>query len=163
MSKEGKKKGGCLKKILIGLGVIIVLSIIIGIFSGEETGTTSATSSEEKDTEKATEETTPEKTEEETEPVYQIGEAFEQGDLEITVSEYEIRDRVGGDFYEEKASEGAILVCLQYKFKNISDEPISISPTITLVDENDVEYDEDFGKTTAYAGEIEDYDEKILS
>jgi len=73
-------------------------------------------------------------------------------------------NQVGGEYFEEKASEGATLVVVNWKYKNVSKEPLGTfsSPTIKLVDENGTEYDGDLGKTSAYVTEKK-IDRKILS
>jgi len=148
MSKEEKekkerKKGGCLKK---SIGGLLILIAIIWFATDGSKGAQSAGDGEgAKQT------------------VYEVGQPFETEGLEITITKYETRKEVGNEFINETASEGAVLVCVQYKFTNISNEPISISPTVKLVDNEEVEYNQDFGKTVAYSSEVEDYDEKVLS
>ena len=115
--------------------------------SNETTNTASTSSSEEKKAE-----------------LNKVGDVLKFDDIEVTVTKMEQRGRVGGEFMNEAASEGAILICLQYKYKNISTAPLSSfkQPELKLYDEKGTEYEKDSGKSIYYTTDIGS-DEKVLS
>jgi len=95
---------------------------------------------------------------------FTVGESFRSNRIEITVQDVSTRSSVGSSFFGETASEGGVLVAVQWRYKNISDEPIGMfsKPTIKLVDSNGVEFSRDIGKSSAFATELE-LDRKIVS
>ncbi|MGX8268400.1 hypothetical protein ACWTCY_16670 [Anaerostipes caccae] len=56
-----KKKGGCLKTLLIVFGVLLVIGVIASIFGGDEDNTNKESKSTKATTEKVTEATTEKK------------------------------------------------------------------------------------------------------
>lgn len=93
-----------------------------------------------------------------------IAETFSTGKMDFTVTSVDQKTSVGGQYLSEKASEGAVLVVVQYKYKNTSDKPLSsfTQPSVKLVDANGTEYDADLGKTSTYKVQVK-MDEKFLS
>ena len=71
---------------------------------------------------------------------------------------------MGGQYFNEKASEGATLVTVNWKYKNVSEKPVGSfsQPSIKLVDAKGTEYDWDLGKSSTYATEL-DLGSKVLS
>lgn len=136
--------------------VILILLIlgIIGSMGNDNTKNVDNTANKTPETEQAKKE----------EVKYQVGQVIPADNLEITITNVEQTKQVGGEYFEEKASEGGTLVVVNWKYKNVSKEPLGTfsSPTIKLIDENGTEYDGDLGKTSAYVTEKE-IDRKILS
>ncbi|MDX1957343.1 MAG: TM2 domain-containing protein [Leptospiraceae bacterium] len=95
---------------------------------------------------------------------YKVGDSIPLDILEVTVSKIEEKKFVGNEYFNEPASEGAILVCVQFKFKNNSNTPLSSykKPKLELVDSKGTTYDPDIGKTINYSVESK-VDTKILS
>lgn len=148
-----------MKKLLkwgaIGLFAIIVLAVIVG-GNNSEKGTSSDSSNTNSGTQtKAS--PMPEKT-------YKVGEVISTPTTEVTVASVAERTSVGTQFLKENASEGATLVVVRWKYKNISDKPINSfgQPSIKLVDSKGTEYEKDLGKTSTYSTEIS-LDRKIFS
>lgn len=138
-------------KIMTFIGAIILIAIIgSAIGGGNDTDTAT-----EGNNEQAAEET-----------VYKIGDVVKADKAEVTVTKYEEKDVIGDpEFLGKKASEGATLVGVQYKIKNVSDEPIGAFeyPTINLVDEKGTKYDSDIDASAAYATETGIDNSKIMS
>ncbi len=145
-----------MKKILKWGGIIIVVLIIIGAVSSG--GDSSSTQNS------ANDESAAEATEQAEATTYQVNEPITTDKIEVTVTDVEERSQVGSQYLNEKASEGATLVVVNWKYKNISDKPIGSfsQPSIKLVDANGTEYEADLGKTSTYATEQE-LDNKVLS
>ena len=78
---------------------------------------------------------------------YEIGKVIKTDDFEILISRIRIRQQVGTSFLISKAPAGAQYITVEYRYKNISDEPISSwgVPTFSLYDFNDTEYQGDIG------------------
>lgn len=134
----------------------ILALILIGVVSGGSGGSSSSTSS-----------TSGTKVEASTKPAqvtYKAGETFSTGKMDFTLTSIESVNSVGSQYYNEKASEGAILVVVLYKYKNTSDKPLAsyTQPTVKLVDGSGTEYDPDLGKTSTYKVQAK-IDEKFLS
>lgn len=139
-------------KVWTGILAFIVLVIVISAVGGEEDKNNN--SSDYSGAEQA----------QQKETTYQVGEVIPADQLEITITNAEERNQVGSGFIKEQPSEGATLVVVDWKYKNVSSEPLKSfsNPSIKLVDENGVEYEADLGKTSTYATE-QDLDRKILS
>ena len=153
---SNKKKGGCLKLILISFGGIIVLSIIIAGASGEKKSeshaTASASSSASTESQKPQEKT------------FKIGDTISTSELAIRVVSVQRKMQVGSEAFESKPAEGGVYVAIQWEYKNISKAPISSfsTPTLKLKDGNGTKYDSDDGATSSYATEL-NLTEKITS
>jgi hypothetical protein len=82
----------------------------------------------------------------------------------VTVTDVTQKASVGSQYLNEKASEGAILVAIQWQYKNTSDKPVKSysKPDMKLIDTNGTEYSLDIGKTSYYATEVK-LDTKVWS
>ena len=157
-----------MKKIFKWGAIIIVILIVIGVISGssgnnsDNSNSSSSTAVTESEDNSDSGPNAP--TSKQEEKTYVIGEAIPTDKLEITVSSVGEHDMVGGQYINEKASEGATLVVVDWKYKNVSEKPINAfsQPSIKLIDENGTEYNSDLGKSSTYAIE-KDIDSKILS
>jgi hypothetical protein len=100
----------------------------------------------------------------EEEIIYGVGETMVYPRIELIIVSVNHKKSVGGEFLNEVASEGAILITVDYKYKNTSPEPIrSFSkPRIKLIDNKGVEYNPDIGKSSVYAVE-KNIDSKVIS
>lgn len=140
-------------KIITFFGAIILLGLIGNALGGGEDSTTD-TVSDKQTNEKATEE-----------KVYAIGDAVQSDNLEITITNFEEKSSVGNQYLNKEVSEGGTYVAIQYKMKNISNEPVGMFdyPTLNLVDEQGNKYDPDIDASTNYAVETGIDNSKILS
>lgn len=140
-------------KIMTFIGAIIVISIIASALGdgGEETSTTTGG-----DTKKQT-------SKEET--IYKVGDAIKADQLEVTVTKFEEKEKVGNQYVNKKASDGGTFVAIQYTMKNVSDEPVGMFdyPTLNLVDGKGTEYESDIDASSNYAIETGVDNSKILS
>lgn len=84
-----------------------------------------------------------------------MGQPVEAGKTQVVVTAMEQRDKVGIQYAEERASDGATLVVVKFNVKNTGDKPVSMfeQPTVTLVDDKGVEYSADIAKTSAFTME----------
>ncbi len=143
-----------MKKILKWGGIALVVIIVIGAIAGsggsDSQSGTSSTSQEQRQAEQA--------------KVYATNETVASKNMELTVTSVAEKASVGGQYLNEKPSEGGTLVAVNWQYKNTSSEPIGTfsQPSIKLVDSNGVEYSSDGGKSASYATEIK-LDRKILS
>lgn len=95
---------------------------------------------------------------------YKVGDTFTDGGVEVTITKFELREKVGHEFLISKPAEGGVYVCFQWKYKNISAKPIGSfsTPSLKLIDPNGVKYDRDSGASGSYATEV-DPSHKVLS
>lgn len=131
MEKEGKekKKGSCLKTILIIIAVIIVLGVIGSIFGKEEkpkkvADVNTNTQSEESSSKEEAEAT--EDGEEQT--VFKQGEVAEMNDVQVTLMGYE--ESTGSEF--NTPSEGNVFVLANFEIANNSDSEITVSSALSF-------------------------------
>ena len=132
-------------KIMTFIGAIILLAIIGSALSG---GNDTANKQEAKN------------------KAYNVGDVVKTDNVEVTITKFEEKDVIGDPkFLGKKASEGATLVGVQYKMKNVSDKPVGAFdyPPINLVDEKGTKYDADVDASAAYATETGIDNSKILS
>ena len=145
-------------KIMTFIGAIIVLVIISSVIGSEESTTTSTSTNTSGDanTEKV----------EKKETIYKVGDVIKADQLEVTISKFEELDQIGDiEFLGKKASDGAILVAIQYTMKNVSDEPVGMFdyPKLNLVDTKSTKYESDLDASSAYAVETKIDNSKVLS
>lgn len=138
-------------KFLTFLGAMIALIILISTTGGESEDTATANKDKESVTNK--------------EKIYKPGEVIKDGKLEVTVTKFEEKARVGSQYVSKEASEGGTFVAIQYKMKNVSEEPVGMFsyPTLKLVDEKGTKYDSDLEASTNYSIETGIDDSKLLS
>lgn len=93
-----------------------------------------------------------------------VGQPASTKDLEVTITAVAVRDSVGSEYFSSTPAEGGEYVTVQWKYKNISSEPIGMfsQPILTLVDSNGVEYSADIGASGSLATEL-DLTEKLVS
>lgn len=96
--------------------------------------------------------------------IYSLNEAIDTPKYELKITKVEEKASVGNEFMNEKASEGAVIVGVQYSVKNISDKPMGAfdQPQLKLVDDKGTEYNSDAGKSGTYAMVV-DPNQKIMS
>jgi len=99
------------------------------------------------------------------EQVNDFGNSVKIDDLQITPYKKEIKTSFGDKWgiNTVKAPEGGYLLCIRYKYKNISSKPTSSSPNIKLLDPNGTEYDSDTGKTITYITAVMKSNAKSIS
>ena len=98
------------------------------------------------------------------EKIYNIGDAIQNGDYEITILSVKEASKVGTQYVNSQPSEGGTYVCVDLSYKNISSKPLNSweFPSLDLVDSNDVKYSSDISASSYYATET-DPDRKVLS
>lgn len=96
--------------------------------------------------------------------VYKIGDTIKYKKYEITIDSVSTATEVGGEYLKSNPAEGGIYVCVDFKYKNISDEPMSVFsfPSMKLVDSKGTKYSNDISASTYYATQ-KDPDRKVLS
>jgi hypothetical protein len=96
--------------------------------------------------------------------LWKIGDLIKSDNFEVKISSVNTRASIGGEWFNEKAPEGAIFLTVNFSYKNIAKEPVSPSnvPNINLVDPNGTKYEEASGATAFYHTEIK-IDKKIFS
>lgn len=96
--------------------------------------------------------------------VYAIGEPILTDKYELIVTKVEEKAQVGIPYAMEKASEGGVIVGVQYSIKNVSAKPMNSfeQPTLKLIDGAGTEYDSDAAKTGSYNMQV-DPNQKIIS
>lgn len=121
-----KKKGGCLKVVLIVIAVIVVLAIIGSIFGKEDTPSqvSETNSSSEDQSSSETEET--KETEDKT--VFTVGETAEMNDVQVTFVNYE--ESAGSEY--NTPTEGNVFVLANFEIVNNSDSEISVSSMMSF-------------------------------
>jgi len=140
----------------IALNIFIILVILGFIGSGGEE--TSSASSGNESAQVA------DQSAEKQQAAWKVGDSIKTGKFEIIVTSVSNRNSVGGQYMSEKPAEGAMFVVVNFKYKNITKEPItSFSfPDIKIIDPNGTDYDEATGATIYYHTEI-DLNKKSLS
>lgn len=96
--------------------------------------------------------------------MYSVGTVIHFSDIDYTVIKVEVKDTVGSEYINLKASEGGVYVAVQFKYKNTTTKPLSAfrSPSIKLIDSSGTEYSPDVDASSSYSMEFE-RDTKIIS
>lgn len=131
MAKEGKekKKGSCLKTILIVIAVIVVLGVIGSIFGEEEKPEKVGDVSKDTQSEEPSGETEIEpKEDSEEQAVFEQGEVAEMNDVQVTLMGYE--ESTGSEF--NTPAEGNVFVLANFEIANNSDSELSISSALSF-------------------------------
>lgn len=131
MAKEGKekKKGSCLKTVLIVIAVIVVLGVIGSIFWEEEKPEKVAYVNTDTQTEEPSNETETEPEEDsEEQTVFKQGEVAEMNDVQVTLMGYE--ESTGSEF--NTPAEGNVFVLANFEIANNSDSELSISSALSF-------------------------------
>lgn len=111
-----KKKGSCLKTLLIIFGVFIILGIIGSVLGGDNEPKKVADKNVE-DSQKPGKEAKEEKT------IFSIGETAEMNDVQITMMSYE--ESTGSEF--NTPAEGNVFVLVNFEIANNSDSELLVS------------------------------------
>ncbi|NTW29538.1 MAG: DUF4352 domain-containing protein [Coriobacteriia bacterium] len=94
-----------------------------------------------------------------------VGQSFSTDKYEITVTAVEVKSKVGSEYFDSKPAEGGVYVAVQWKYKNITNKPISSfwnSFTVNLIDPNGTKFSSDVNASSSYATEI-DPTRKVIS
>lgn len=125
-----KKKGGCLKWILIVAGVLIVLAIIGAVAGSGDNTPVKVEDAEEKNSQSSTEGETEDNASEssdQTEDLEQtsfgVGETAEMNDIQVTLIGYE--ESSGSEY--NAPSEGNVFMLINFEIANNSDTELNIS------------------------------------
>ena len=141
--------------------VIIVIVLIVIVSSGNKNSsstTVSQSSAPSSSAKAAIASPSP------TQTTYKVGDVITTAKFEITITSVEEKSQVGGNYLSSKPSEGGTYVCVTWKYKNISDKPISSfsCPTINILDKANTKYKSDISASSYFATESK-LDTKILS
>jgi hypothetical protein len=142
MAIPEKKKMSTGKKILIGLGIIILLAAIanMGKDDGKETKVAGLTSKKNDSHQK---------------PEITVGQALKTEYFEVTVNKVETSERISsGNEYiaDTKADEGSRFLILHTTFKNIDNESRMITDGEVLINYNGKDYKFDKSETIMQDG-----------
>ena len=151
------RKGLAIAGVIIS-GILLIASI--GMYSSGNLGNTSS-SSEPKIVNKSS---NAKNKETKKEGFYKIGDTISYKKYEITIENVSTANEVGSEYLKSTPAEGGIYVCVDFKYKNISDEPMSMFsfPSIKLVDSKGTKYSNDISASSYYATQ-KDPDRKVLS
>ncbi len=132
--------------------IVIIVLVVLGLFSQtanndsskESKSSSSSVSKQEK--------------------LYNIGDTITTDKYEITIISVKELTKVGGEYLNKQVSEGGTFVAVDWKYKNITNEPIGMFsfPSIKLLDSSDTKYSSDVDASSYYATET-DPDRKIVS
>ena len=138
-------------------GMALIVIIAVSSNSGNKSGNNNTANSVTNNTTTAGNNT-------DIQTLYSVGETITTDKFEITINNIQTKESVGGKYSPKEASDGGIYVCVDYEYKNISNQPISSfsCPKIKLKDSNDVSYDSDLSATMHYSTETKP-DNKALS
>jgi len=158
-------KPGKEKFIIMNIITTLILLGIIGS-SGEDSNYTVTAGNSKQTMEQKSEQKGEEKKEsvKESPASWKVGDTIKTDKFEIKVSSVSNRISVGGELINEKATDGALFVVVNFNYKNITKEPVSSFrvPTAKIIDPNGSEYDEAAGASNKY--EIEaGLNKKIVS
>lgn len=135
MAKEGKekKKGSCLKTILIVIAVIVVLGVIGSIVGGDDqpqkVGEANAdTQAESSSTDGTNEESDTSSNESEEQTVFTKGEIAEMNDVQVTLVNYE--ESAGSEY--NTPPEGNIFLLVNFEIANNSDSELAVSSMVSF-------------------------------
>ena len=129
MTTEGKekKKGSCLKTILIVIAVLIVIGLIGSIFGGSDEPEKVGDVITETQSEETSDESEPaEDSEEQT--VFTQGEVAEMNDVQVTLMGYE--ESTGSEY--NTPSEGNVFVLVNFEIANNSDSDLAVSSAMSF-------------------------------
>lgn len=147
-SPTAKRRSKVIAGFAIGCGSLIFLFVflpaLIAAFRGARTGATTGSSAANGAAEASRE-------------VYGIGETVRSSKFEIAVTNVEIRQTVGSQYFNSTAAEGGIYLAVQWQFKNISNQPIGAfsQPSLHLLDPTGTKYDPDLGASASFATQLE--------
>lgn len=93
-----------------------------------------------------------------------IGDLIQTKKFEITVTKAEIKNTVGEGFLQSKPAEGGIYVAVQWRYKNISEQPVSFFsfPKLYLFDPKKNKFSHDVSASGSFASELK-LTEKVVS
>lgn len=137
-------------------GIALIVIIAVSSNSGNKSGNNTTNS--------VTNNTTTAGNNTDIQTMYSVGETITTDKFEITINNIQTKESVGGKYSPKEASDGGIYVCVDYEYKNISNQPISSfsCPKIKLKDSNGVTYEADINATAYYSTETTP-DNKALS
>ncbi|MDP2181387.1 MAG: DUF4352 domain-containing protein [Actinomycetota bacterium] len=160
----GKPKKPFYKKWWFWLIVVIVVAAAASGGGGGGTETAKAPQSSESTATETEGAATEDGKAEEAPALPKVGDKYTTEKFEISIISVETKEKVGSEFFEEKPAEGGEYVAVRWKYKNISKEPIGMfsTPSLKLLNPDDVKFDADIGASSAYATEL-DLTAKIVS
>ena len=134
------------------IGIIVVGIVALALFVGENEPPTVVVTKADGSTEQGTGQQ------------ILVGDVITTDSFEILVLSWEIRKKVGTEFFQSEPNSGATYVAVKWRYKNISSKPTSAfsTPDLNLIDPNGNKYDPDIGASSNFATEAK-VDEKILS
>lgn len=157
-AKEQAKKANYVPGWIVAVALVAVIGLIVVAAENSDDGNSSASPSA-LTTAAANDSPSPANN-----PALKVGQTFNAGDVQITIESVKLTSHLGTDFTQSTPAQGGIYVAIKWKYKNISNKPITAfdKPTLVLIDPNGNSYDPDIGASASYASEG-DEDEKVLS
>ena len=162
---EKQRKGLAIAGIVISSLMLITLfsnpDFTNSITEDDNSSTLVSTTNNSTEEENSSSRSTTKKNEEK---IYNIGDTVKYKKFEITIENVSTRDIVGDEYFNSTPAEGGIYVCVDFKYKNITEKPIGMFsfPSIRLVDSKGTRYSTDISASSYYATEM-DPDRKIVS
>ena len=145
------------KRLIAAVSLIFctLLTLSIMLACSDDSSKSSSSSDKSENSDKAKEEV----------KLPKIGEMVKSEKYEFTITTVTTATKVGSEYLDEKAPEGALFLILNYKSKNITKETMSSSdiPKIKkIIDPNGTSYSE-ASSATMYYKTAKGIDEKIIS
>ncbi len=141
------------KLIVLNIFFSIIVFAIIGS-AGEDSKTVPGDSNSQVADQKVSEE----------KPKWKIGDSIKTEKFDIKIGTVTTKGRIGNEYLNEKAADGAIFIAVNFNYKNITKEPIGAYsvPKVKIIDPNGTQYDEADSATIYYQTEI-NLNKKITS
>lgn len=144
---------------------ILVTLIFVSLFNDKKKERTESASSSSSSTETTSGSDTPSESQKKQVDLPKVGQMVKTDKFEITLTKLLEKSSVGGEYFAQKASEGATFVIVEFKYKNISGKPISsfsLPHNLKLVGSDGIKYESDTGASGTYATETNN-NAKIMS
>lgn len=144
---------------------ILVTLIFVSLFNDKKKERTESASSSSSPTETTSGSEAPSESQKKPVDLPKVGQMVKTDKFEITLTKFVEKSIVGSEYFNQKASEGATFVAVEFKYKNISGKPISsfsLPHNIKLVGPDGIKYESDTGASSNYATETKN-NSKIMS
>ncbi len=144
---------------------ILVTLIFVSLFNDKKKERTESASSSSSSTETTSGSEAPSESQKKPVDFPKVGQMVKTDSFEITLTKFLEKSSVGNEYLNQKASEGAIYVAVEFKYKNVSGKPISsykLPNKLKLIGPDGIKYESDSGASSYYATETNN-DQKILS
>jgi hypothetical protein len=144
---------------------ILVTLIFVSLFTDKKKERTESASSSSSSSEATASSEIATESPKKTEDLPKVGQMVKTDKFEITLTKFIQKSVVGSEYFNQKASEGATFVAVEYKYKNVSGKPISsfdLPRELKLIGPDGIKYESDTGASSNYATETKN-NSKIMS